>query len=348
MEQKTSPELANPEPPPDYRQKLEFEFEKRRLHISPETLEICSEQLQYLDNVYAARYLYHNGAHSFDDTERGLILLDRIGKHIPIAPKDYALLTLITTYHDDKIHDDQLTGRCAEEESAITAIGAMASLTEYDSTDCVRVKSGIMVSRATYDSSGVHQPELLADDRDVLRFVTALADIGAILMEGKDRMVKDVTNLALEQYARQDNPMPMAVLNTLDSLLKMQSRFINERLHDLDQAIPHYFGSYGSEIEEAIRNEIHSLIDTNLQELRPILRAIDTKQATISRLIHEKIDRSDIQSPDILQQKISGIIDEVSSSNIFHRPFNRGFVCCIQRRPHHERTSSIRIWRRHL
>lgn len=311
MEQKTSPELANPEQPPDYRQKLKFEFEQRNLQLSPETLEVCSEQLQYLHNVYA-RYRYHNDVHSFEDIERGFILLDAIGKHIPVTQKDYALLTIIASYHDNKIHDDELMGMCAEEESAMTALGAMTAMKEYDSEDYARVTSGIMVTRATYNSDGVHQPELCTNSRDLLRFVIAFADVGAILIEGKGRLTKDVTNLALEQHAHQDNPSPVAVRQTIDSLLKMQPAFINERLSDLNRAIPHYFGTYGIEAEEKIRDEMYALFDANLRQLQPILKAISMKPATTRRLISDQIHDSDIENPAIIQQKLSNIVDKIA------------------------------------
>lgn len=313
MEKKTTKEFADTEQPPDYYQKIAVEFTSRNLEISPEILRCCADQLQYFRNVYR-EYTYHNDVHSFGDFERGSVLLDHIKNHLPeiVDAHTYEILALSCVYHDDKIFDDSLTGLTAEEESVLAAVEGISDMDILDSNDAARISSGILVTKVSYDEQGVHQTELIGNSKDIVRFVMAFADIGAVLMRGQDQMINDVVDLAVEQYRRVDKHRSITVADEITNFLRMQPSFVDERLHDLERSVQYYFEEYGEDKVEVLAKSFDDLVKPNAMELHAVFEKMDHNYNFITRQLYDALSTLELQAkiPDTssIKQKLTKII----------------------------------------
>lgn len=319
MRKKTTPEFISPEQPPDYHQKLTGLLHDLEVEL-PDTMRArIGDELLTLNQEYGTPntpgyHAYHNDEHGFSDLHYTFLLLGIIARHINIPPKTFELAGYAAVTHDRFVLPED--GMSGEERSALYAIRTLEDA--YISPDYAEMTETILVTTAAFDKDGVHQPRLLHGSRHPATFALAIADVGAILFEGPDRMIKDVVNLALEQHHHSDESLSaLAFADRLNTILTMQPQFVQERIKDLDDAVPYYFDQYGMRIATAISEEINQQIEPHMQDVRLLLQIIENYSSRIYSDLRYTLTTkdltNDLHSSLIVQQKLKHIVGNFST-----------------------------------
>lgn len=279
------------EEPPDYRQAFAaFLHEKHPdITLTPVAKQIVADQLTNLWHKYGNPELptympYHNDKHTFDAIERGFQLLSLISKipKVDIPDEDYELLALALAYHDDEQED---TEEASAETLSAENLGAVMRASAYTPEQIERVQTAIFATEVQIGGGTVRQINVKDQAKDIVVVTTALADIGAILFEGGQRLLDDVTNLAMEQTRGAE-----ASKQVLLDLLKQQNDFLSERIKDISEYIEVHCGS-NRQLARQIKDAIFKYCDTNYKEAQALAAAMKDNLSDFGAAIERELEK---------------------------------------------------------
>lgn len=182
------------------------------------------------------RHEYHNDEHAFEVFERGVAWLRRFEEHFDVTftAEDYEVVGIAAAWHDNVIGAaDEETGDEALSAQAVVEIMRSAP-TKFSAKMRRRVKQAIEATTVEYRNGEVLQTHVITGKPDFAVVAIALADSSAILTESEDKIIEDVSKLALERlpYGATD------VTATTDAVMKIltsEEKFVSQRLDDLQK-----------------------------------------------------------------------------------------------------------------
>ncbi|MBI5357672.1 hypothetical protein HZB74_02385 [Candidatus Saccharibacteria bacterium] len=230
--------------------------------LRPETLRICGEALQEINDRYGIESdsprPYHWFPHSLDVIKREVRLTNILKEYM--NPEDlfmiYDLLFMIGATHD--IEQNEAPG-LNERMSTDRGIELLSSCTDpilKSELFISMYEEGGMVTEVEFGKDGrIEQPNLHKGSRAKSKFVAAFADINAIAMEGPERMILDATNIYFEL---DKNP----TISGYHDFLFSQIAFLRRRLNDwrITSDISRYFPENTDEVYDALEENFHDNI----------------------------------------------------------------------------------------
>lgn len=230
--------------PPDYSQKIADFLGQNYPEVTlPErTVYLMVAALDKAYNTYGqgqvdeTQRAYHNDEHAFEVFERSIAWLKRFEEHFDASftPEDYEVVSIAAAYHDIVIgaKDESMSD---EALSAQTATDAMrSSPIMFSAKMRRRVKRAIKATTVEYRDGGVFQTQVVTGKPDFAVVAVALADSSAVLTEDEDKIIEDVSRLALEHLPHGVTDVTAAT-DAVMKILASEEKFVAQRLDDLQK-----------------------------------------------------------------------------------------------------------------
>jgi hypothetical protein len=181
------------------------------------------------------RRAYHNDEHAYEVFERAVAWLKRFEEHFgaTFTTEDYEVVGLAASHHDIVVGANDESGLSDESLSAKVAIDAMRQAPEKFSAKMRRrVTRAIESTTVEYRNDGVFQTSVMQGKPDFAVVAVALADSSAVITENEDKIIEDVSKLALERLPAGATDVTV-VTESVMKILGGEEKFVNHRLDDL-------------------------------------------------------------------------------------------------------------------
>ncbi len=236
--------IDQPNNPPDYSYKIADFLERDYPDVTlPErTTTLMTAGLLKAYETYGqgqtdeTQRAYHNDEHAFEVFQRSIAWLKRFEKHFDTSftQEDYEVVGIAAAYHDIVIGAKDETAS-DEALSAQAAVNAMRlSPTKFSAKMRRRVQQAVEATTVEYRDGGVFQTRVVTGKPDFAVVAVALADSSAVLTEGEQKIIEDVSKLALEQLPPGATDIT-ATTNAVMKILTSEEKFVNQRLDDLQK-----------------------------------------------------------------------------------------------------------------
>lgn len=230
--------------PPDYTRKITEFLEQTHPAITlPErTVNLMVAAFEKAYYTYgrgqtdATRRAYHNDEHAFEVFQRAVSWLERFEEHFDVSfeTKDYEVVGMAAAYHDIIIgtNDESISDEALSAQAATKAM--RSSPVQFGAKMRRRVERAIEATTVEYRDGGVFQTRVVTGEPDFAVVAVALADSSAILTESEEKIIEDISKLALERLPHSSTDIT-ATTDAVMKILSSEERFVIQRLDDLQR-----------------------------------------------------------------------------------------------------------------